>query len=88
MFKVLSQQLRGTLTMTFERHLTVADITAWINIRANFFLGIKYYETKMVEGAWEVISWTKIGAYFSKNIASRYFTFYCILLFPSNKPSF
>ena len=27
MFKVLSQQLRGTLTTTFERHLTTEDLT-------------------------------------------------------------
>ena len=27
MFKVLSQQLRGTLTMEFERHLTIEDFT-------------------------------------------------------------
>ena len=27
MFKVLSQQLRDTLTMAFERHLTVEDFT-------------------------------------------------------------
>ena len=27
MFKVLSQQLRGTLTMEFERHLAIEDFT-------------------------------------------------------------
>ena len=27
MFKVLSQQLRGTLTTVFERHLTIKDFT-------------------------------------------------------------
>ena len=27
MFKVLSQQLQGTLTMEFERHLTIEDFT-------------------------------------------------------------
>ena len=27
MSKVLSQQLRGTLTKAFERHLTIQDIT-------------------------------------------------------------
>ena len=27
MFKVLSQQVRGTLTMTFEIHLTIEDFT-------------------------------------------------------------
>ena len=27
MFKVLSQQLRGTLTTAFERHVTIEDFT-------------------------------------------------------------
>ena len=27
MFKVLSQQIRSTLTTTFERHLTIEDFT-------------------------------------------------------------
>ena len=27
MFKVLSQQLQGTLTMEFEKHLTIEDFT-------------------------------------------------------------
>ena len=27
MFKILSQQLRGTLTTAFERHLTIEDFT-------------------------------------------------------------
>ena len=66
MFKVLSQQLRGTLTSTFERHLTVEDYTSMDNIinniRANSFLG-KYHETKMGGGALEIISCAKIRAY-------------------------
>ena len=60
----------------------------WINIRANSFLAIKYHEAKMGEGAWEVISWRKIRACSSKKIATRHFTYYYILLFLTNKPSF
>ena len=41
--------------MTFEIHLTVEDLRTWISIHANSFLGIKYHETKMGDGAWEVI---------------------------------
>ena len=87
MFKVLSQQLRGTLAMTFERHLTITDLRTWINIHANYFLG-KYDETQMGEGGREVISWTKIRACSLKNIVPRHFIYYCILLFLSSKPSF
>ena len=49
-FKVLSQQLRGTLTTAFERYFTVEVLRAWLNIHANSFLG-KSHEMKMGEGA-------------------------------------
>ena len=53
MFKVLYQQLRSTLTTTFERHLTTEDFM-------------------------------DIGA----KPALRHLTYYCMLFFLSNKPSF
>ena len=33
MIKVLSQQLRGTLTTAFERHLTIEDFTDMVQYR-------------------------------------------------------
>ena len=87
MFKVLPQQLRGTLTTAFERYFTVEDLRTWINIHTNSFLN-KYHEMKMGEGAVEIISCTNIRACSLKNIASGHFTSYCILLCLSNKPSF
>ena len=53
MFKDLYQQLRGTLTTAFERHLTTEDFTD---------MDVKP--------------------------APRRLTYYCMLLFLSNKPSF
>ena len=44
MFKVLFQQLRHTLA--FERHVPVEDFTD-----VDSFMGIKYHEPKMGEGA-------------------------------------
>ena len=38
MFKVLLQQLRGTLTAAFERHLAVEDFTDMDQYRCQFFL--------------------------------------------------
>ena len=58
-----------------------------ISICANSFL-IKYLEMKIDEDAWKIISCTKILAAFSKNIAPRHFTTFCMLLFLSHKPSF
>ena len=81
---VLPQELWGTLTTAFERHLTVEH---FMDICANIFLGI-YHKTKTGKSVWEIISCSKISACSSKNIAPRNFTCYCILLFLSNKPSF
>ena len=53
---------------------------------ANSFLG--KYEIKMGEGTMKIISCTKIQACSLKNIAPRYFTYYSIVIWPSNKPSF
>ena len=81
-FKVLSRQLRSTLTTAFERHLTVA---AARYPPLKFYghgstLG-KCYETKIDKGTWKLICCTKIWAYFSKNIEPTHFRWYCILLF-------
>ena len=70
----------------------------WVNIHAsssasassslhNSFL-VKYHEMKMIEGALEIISCTKIRACSLKNIALGDFTNYCIVPCFSNKPSF
>ena len=53
-FKVLSQQLQGTLTTTFKRHLTTEDFTDMDQ----------------------------------RESARIHLTYYCMLLFLSNKPSF
>ena len=82
MFKVLSQQLRGTLTTAFKRYFTVEDFKD-MDQHKKFFLG-RYHEMKMGEGALEIISCTKIRACSLKNIAPGHFTYYCILLCLSN----
>ena len=66
--------------------LQLKIVQAWISIRDNSFLG-KYRDTNMGEGALGIINCTKIWA-ISKSIAPRPFTYNCILLFLSNKPSF
>ena len=88
MLKVLFQELRDTLTTAFERHVTVEDFPDVDQNTCEFFLGYYYHETKMDEGACEVISWKKIRASSSKKIGPRHFTYYCIPVFLSNKPSF
>ena len=70
MFNFLSQQLQGTLTKAFERHLIVEDLRTWINVTADSFL-VKHHETKFDEGAWKIISCPKIQACTSKNIVSK-----------------
>ena len=47
MFKLLSQQLRGTLTTAIERQISVEDFT---DVDQGSFLS-KYLETKTDEGA-------------------------------------
>ena len=86
MFKVLSQQLRGTLRTAFERYFTVEDFKTWINIHTNYF--IKDHEMKMGEDTLEIMSCTKIQASSLKNIAQGHLTYDCILVCLSNKPSF
>ena len=56
MFKVLF----STITRHIDNGtLQLKILRTWINVRANSFLGTKYYETIMGEGAWEVISGQK-----------------------------
>ena len=85
-FKILNnceahwqQHLKDTLQLKI--------LQTWINMRINSFLD-KYDETKMNEGALEIISRIKIWACSLKNIAPSHFTYYCILLFLWNKDSF
>ena len=87
MFKVLSQKLRGTWTTTFEGDLSVEDFTDMDQYGCLFFLD-KDHKTKTDEGALKIISCTKIRACFLENIEPRNFTYYCILLSLSKKPSF
>ena len=62
--------------------------TLWtrITIWTNFFLE-KISLKENCEGAWKIIIHTIIRACSSKNIAPRHFTYYCMLVFLSNKPS-
>ena len=59
---------------------------SWISIWTKYFLS-KFVEMKFDERVWKIIYMT-IWACSSKNIAPRHFTYYWMLLFLSNKPSF
>ena len=60
MFKPLSRQLRDTLQLQFLR--------TWINIHPKSSL-VKHFEMKIdEEGAWKIISFTKIQVYTLNNI--------------------
>ena len=87
MFKVLSKQLRGTLTTAFERHMTVKNFTDMDHHRCQLFLDLTSLK-KIDKSTWKIFIYTRIWAYSWKNIGSRHFTYYCMLLFCSNKPSF
>ena len=67
--------------------LQLKILRAWNTMHINSFLE-KYDETKMGEGALKIISCTKIRSCYLKNIAPRYFTYYCVLIFLINKPYF
>ena len=87
MLKVLSQILGGTLNNgiwndTFQLKI----LQAWISIGTNYFLS-KFLETTFGKSAWKIV-YTIIRDCSSKNIALRHFTYYCMLLFLSNRPSF
>ena len=85
--KLFLNDYEGHWQWPLKDTLQLKIIRTRINVRAISFLG-KYHETKTGEGAWEVISWTKIRACSTKNTVQRHFTYYCILLSLSNKPSF
>ena len=58
MFKVLSQQLRGTLTSTFERHLTVEDYTSMATLSTTYVLILSWVnimKRKWVEVHWKLL---------------------------------
>ena len=85
MFKVLSQQLRGTLTLTLKRHFTVEDFIEMDQLQCKSILDqhtcktyiqqnsalVKHHETKIDEGVSKIKSSTKIQACTSKNIPPR-----------------
>ena len=61
-------------------------LQTWINILTNSF--IKYHEIKMGEDTLGIISCTKMQASSLMNIVQGHFTYCCIFLCLSNKPSF
>ena len=81
----------ATITRHFDNGiwndtLQLKILRTWITIWTDFSLS-KYLQTKIGEDAWTHIIYTIIRACSSKNIAPRHFTYYCMLLFLSNKPS-
>ena len=87
-------QLCSKFFLNYEAHwqwhlevtLQLKNLGTWPNKHANSFLG-KYHEIKMGEGVLQIISYTKIQVCPFKNIAPWHFTYYCIFLCLSNKPS-
>ena len=88
LIKLCSKFFRNNFKTLWQRHLkryiTVEDFTD--TIWTNFFLE-KISLKENCEGAWKIIIHTIIRACSSKNIAPRHFTYYCMLVFLSNKPS-
>ena len=82
MFKVSFQEAQGTFWKTSQ----LIILQTWINIFFHQDFG-KHHETKTDEGAWKIISCTKIRACTSKNIAPKKddILFIFILLFFSQK---
>ena len=73
MFKSPFQQLRAHWQQYFERYATVEDFA---NIGEGVFQFFrqdlsKLDQTKIDEGAWKIISGTKIRACTAKNVASK-----------------
>ena len=94
--KVLDHRHVQSFFSKFTRHcqrhlrdtLQLKVLRTWINIDGNSFSS-KYFETKVDESVWKIISRKKIRAYSSKNIAPRHFNYYFMLLFFNlNKPNF
>ena len=80
--KGLYQYLRSTLTMAFERHLAVEDFTAMDQHTANSSL------INIMKRKWAKVPGKLYQLYKSLNLFYKeHFTYYCILLFLSNKPS-
>ena len=78
MFKVLFQHLRGTLTTAFERHLAVENGSRYVQIL--FWVSIMKQVTEKL---------SVVQMYEYKNLlCEEHFTYYSILLFLSNRPSF
>ena len=90
-FQLCSTTFLDNYEAHWQRHLKdilqLKILRTWINIQANSFLG-KYHEMKMDESVMDIISCTKIQVYSLKNIAPGHFTYYCIVLWLSNKSSF
>ena len=84
--KFFSNNYKALWQRHLKRYITVEDFTDIITIWTNFFLS-KYLSTKIGKSAWKIIIYTIIRACSSKNIAPRHFTYYCMLLFVSNKSS-
>ena len=81
----------ATITKYFDNSiwnnaLQLKILWTWITIWTNFFLG-KYLSTKIYIAAWKIIIYTIILGCSSKNIAPKYLTYYCVLLFLTNSPS-
>ena len=82
MFKVLFQHLRGTLTTAFERHLAVENGSRYVQIL--FWVSIMKQKWAQVTEKLSVVQ-----MYEYKNLlCEEHFTYYSILLFLSNRPSF
>ena len=70
--KVLSQQLRDTLTTSLRDTLQLRILWKWINICVNSFL-FKHHETKIDESAWNITSSTKIRTSRIRNLGTHFF---------------
>ena len=67
----------------WNNSLQLKILRTWISIGTTYFLS-KFIETKIDERAWKII-YIIIRACSSKNIARRNFTYYCMLLFLSQR---
>ena len=93
--KLLDHSYAQSSFVTIRRHFdnsiwsdTLQLKISWtqINIGTNYFLS-KFLQMKINKSAWKII-YTIIWACSLKDIAPRHFTYFCMLLFLSNKHSF
>ena len=77
MFKVLSEQLRGTLKTAFERHLRIEDFT-----------GMDGHRCQACTNTFDLLKLLRTWINIRVDSAPVHLTYYCMLLFLSNKPSF